>query len=175
MADPAFPNAGPYAGATPPHPIVGRPLDELEHLPLVVLGDLKMRRMVGRDRLYSNGETTLVVSCDADRVVIEVVMSVLPPDEDHEDERFRINARGKDGEPFRLTYQWALLVHFAHGVVGLGPKDASEFMSRFLHPGYLPLKRGGLRIELISGHFQGGPDRLALAVRGSGSGAGTRG
>lgn len=158
-------NAGPYASSTPPSPILGRELTELEHLPLYVLGGFKLRKMVGRDRLYTNGETWLVVTVDEERRVTEVILSLLTPDEDHPDERYRIDARGKDGQPFRLSYQWAVLVHFAHGVLGLGPREASDLLSHLFRPGYLPLVRDGLRIDLMSGQFLGGPERLALGVR----------
>ncbi len=158
-------NAGPYAEKREATSIFGRSLEEMEALPLFVMGEFKLRKMVEKDRLYTNGESWLLVTVDGERQVTQVVLSLLPPEEDHPDERFRINARGKDGQPLRLTYQWALLVHFAHGVLGLGPRDSSEFLTQLWRPEFLPILRGGLKIDLLTGHFHGGPENMAVGAR----------
>ncbi|MCK6529571.1 hypothetical protein L6R50_19120 [Myxococcota bacterium] len=159
-----FENPGPYAEAAPAHAL-GRDLSELESSPFFVLGGFKLRKMVGRDRIYTNGETFALVGVDAERRVTQVVVSLLPSAEDHPDESYRVAARGPGGQPVALSYQWAMLVHLAHGVIGLGARDASELLTRIFQPGYLPIERGGVRVDLVSGQFLGGPERVALGIR----------
>ncbi len=145
-------SSGPYAEGPPAGRLLGGPLRDLEQSTLFVEGGARMRKMVGRDRLFVGKHTDFAVTVDEHRNVVALMASMLPPDRDVEDDCYRIQARREGAnEPVYLSYSWALLLQLAYEVLGLPSDQGAELLNRIYLPDYLPRTIDGIRLTLVAG------------------------
>lgn len=143
---------GPYVDGPPAARLLGGPLADLERSALFVQGGARMRRMIGRDRLFVGKHTDFAVTVDGQRNVIALMASLLPPDRDVEDDCYRIQARRDGSEaPIFLSYSWAMLLQLAYEVLGLPAEQGAELLNRIYLPDYLPRTVDGVRLSLVAG------------------------
>lgn len=163
---------GPYADGPPAGRLLGGPLADLERSRLFVAGGARMRKMIGRDRLFVGKHTDFAVTVDEQRNVVALMASLLPPDRDVEDDCYRIQARrqGSD-EPIWLSYSWAMLLQLAHEVLGLPADQGAELLSRIYHPDYLPRTFGDLRLTLVAGKRMSTGEKALVLVAAATEGA----
>jgi len=155
---------GPYTAGPPKGRLIGAPIHQMERSRLFEATGARMRRMVGRDRVYVTEHTDFMVHTDADRRVVAVTATLVPPDQDLSDDMFRFTARREaDGKEVPLAYTWALLLQIAHEVLGLAAKDAVGLLNGIYQDGYLPRDEGDVRLALVAGQrFERGDRALCL-------------
>lgn len=144
---------GPYAAGPPEGRLLGRAVGDLEHSTLFTAAGVRLRRMSGHDRWYAGEHTDYGVTVDANRSVVALMATLLPPDRDVPDTCYRVQVR-KDGadEPLLLGYSWAMLLQFAHEVLGFPAAQAAELLNNLYRQDYLPLTVGDVRLALVAGH-----------------------
>ncbi len=146
---------GPYAGSQEPRCLLGQSLAEIEASDVFRAAGLRMRKMMGRERVYVGAHTDVWLRVDDRRLVQALLVSLLPPDRDVEDDCFDVVARvdgGAEGkDAVRLSYGWALLVHLAHDVLGLGAEDAAALLNGIYRDGFLPRRFGDVELSLQAG------------------------
>jgi len=123
----------------------------LEDSHLFVAGQVRMRRMVGPERLYIGDHTDYWVQVDDRRRVRVLMASLVPPDKDYEDDCYRFEVRAGEDKTIRLSYSWAMLLLLAHEVLGLPPQDAQDLLNGIYKEGYLPRRFGDLALSLQAG------------------------
>jgi len=154
---------GPYADGEPSGRLLGAPIGALERSRLFTACNARMRRMVERDRVYASEHTDFQVHLAADRSVVAVMATLLPPDQDLADDVFGYLARRDDGVDLPMALQWSLLLQLAHEVMGLSASDAVDLLNNIYRDGYLPRDVGEVQIGLVATkRFQSGDKALGL-------------
>lgn len=151
MTEQGHQSFGPYAEDRPAKCLLGAPIDALEKSHLFVAGRVRMRRLVGPERLYIGDHTDYWVQVDDQRQVRVLMASLVPPDQDLEDDCYRFEVRGDGDRAIRLSYGWAMLLLLAHEVLGLTPQDAQELLNGIYKEGFMPRRFGDLALSLQAG------------------------
>ena len=164
MNDAPVPSFGPYADGPPVGRLLGEPIGAMEGSRLFAATSARMRRMVGRDRVYVSELTDFQLHLDDEQRVVALTASLLPPDQEVADEVFGFAAR-RDGEDIPMAYTWALLLQVAHEVLALPAATAAELLNGIYTDGYLPRDIDDVRVALLaSKRFESGQKALCLLV-----------